>query len=199
MKSKTPVSRNYLASALTFFALGLVVMLLFDRYQFLKTKRDLHVFFEHGLDSFQGISTYGMGSENHITEKEKEGIEISKVYPLGVPYQISQLPKNVTNEYVSQLFDDSKIALQGYGQVVHDYVPAKPSIAQPTRVWFLVRPGPSRAEVVIHVATEADGVHRYKIASQPYHITNGVHSVGYLYSDTNGVKVGDTPLVGIKP
>lgn len=198
MKSTSPVSRNLLAATLTLFVFGLAVILLMDRYQFLKTKRDLHTFFEKGLDHFLVFSAYRLGSPDGITEQGKELYEKVKQNSLS-PVQNFDGDASQNTEFLYGLFDAASNPYQGFGQVAHAHVPARPNIGGPTQVWFVVSAGPSGAEVNIHEATEADGVHRYEIASQPYHITNGVHSVGYLYTDTNGVKVGVTPLVGIKP
>lgn len=198
MKNNSPVSRNFLAATLTLFLLVLAIFLLFDRYQFLKTKRDLHTFFDNGLNHFVIFSAYRMGTPEGMTEKGEKIFEKAKRNLLN-PVMTYGSDDFQNIDVLYDLFNSSSKTLQGYGQVVHAHIPANPNIGGPTRVWFVVSAGPSGAEVDIDETTEADGVHCYEITSQPYHITNGIHSVGYLYTDTNGVKAGDTPLVGIKP
>lgn len=199
MIKKPPFAKNIFAVALTLLVIGLASYIAADRYVYLKVKRELHSFFDCSLDQFLNGSVFQIRQGTTLSDTEKLKHQEIIHWPLRPAYGFNNNLTEHPVRYLYNFFGKGKETLQGYGQVVHAHIPANPNIGGPTRVWFVVSAGPSGAEVDIDETTEADGVHRYEIASQPYHITNGIYSVGYLYSDTNGVKAGDTPLVGIKP
>jgi len=156
----------------------------------------LHIFFENSLRHIYQNPVIQLSQGTEATQGDKQLHEELKNRPLSTVYIVDS--NNIVRPFLNfnQLFGLNNALLQGYGQVTHAHVPAKPNITGVTRAWFVVSAGPSGVDVKIEERAEPDGVHKYTIASQPYHITNGIHSVGYLYTDTNGMRVGYTPLVG---
>ena len=178
--------------------LGASSYLVADRFVYLNVKRDINSFFERSLNTVHNTATFQIRQGVAYSEAEKQKHEEILLRSLRPAYGIDSNLEEHPVRYLFNFFGNEKNTLQGYGLVTHAHVPAKPTVSGATRVWFVVSAGPSGVDVELEESTESDDIHKYVINSIPYHITNGIRSVGYLYQDTNGVRVGHTPLVGVK-
>lgn len=194
--SFSQISNRSIAIALTLLAILGTSYLLANRYVYLNVKRNVHSFFERSLTHIHTISVFQIRQGATQSQDEiKKHNEIIR-WHIRPAYGFNSELNMYSIRHLFNHFGQRKETLQGYGQVAHAHVSARPNISGATRAWFVLSDGPSGASVKIDETQEPDGVHKYVINSIPYHLTNGIRSVGYLYQDTNGMRVGDTPLVG---
>lgn len=161
-----------------------------DRYFYLKTKHEIHLFFQ------RANACLNAGIAGSMMNDEDQNSRLQAIYDGIVAIQRTE-PSRFRDPFGT--VPDASIQF-GIGTVIHQKADIKRQSYHHDTVVFVSSRGPSRKDISIE-ATMPYSMHdglsgKIMFLDAPYDISNGLFSRGYLYADTNGVRLGDTPLVG---
>ncbi len=168
---------------------GILAVWMIDRYRYLHIEADNTRFFHNATTV---LSLLNRDALDPRIPSIPESYKSSEQNPLPAIHH-TLFPQTSLKALVDPFLPSSSpnryIHLQ-YGYVEHTQWTPPPGREPNSPLWFVWSAGRSDSEPEMIQSVRDDGIRLFRFQSAPYQITNGINSLGYLYSDSKANQVG---------